>query len=151
MTGVQFSAEVLPTRYVVVTRKPAPPVAKTEELVDVKVGAPQGLAAGSLDGISVLQIDEVANVLAALKSGRVQAGILGMEHAIPARVEDADLQLGTYVGGKRSLALAVRADAPQLRDALNEYIANLRRTPTWNRLMLKYFGDGAIEILKAAR
>jgi hypothetical protein len=29
--------------------------------------------------------------------------------------------------------------------------ANLRRTPTWNRLVLKYFGEQAPDILKRAR
>jgi polar amino acid transport system substrate-binding protein len=151
---VQFSAEILPSRYVILTRKPALPVLKTEELQDAKVGCPRGLAAASLGGIPASQFEDLgtpADVVAALKSGKLKAGIVGMEYAIPARAEDGALQLGTYVGGKLSLALAVRKDAPQLRDALNEYIANLRRTPTWNRLVLKYFGDGAIDILKAAR
>jgi len=35
--------------------------------------------------------------------------------------------------------------------ALNEYIANLRRTPTWSRLVVRYFGADAIEVLKKAR
>jgi hypothetical protein len=32
--------------------------------------------------------------------------------------------------------------------ALDEYIANARRTPTWNRLAVKYFGPAAPEILR---
>jgi len=34
---------------------------------------------------------------------------------------------------------------------LNDYISNLRKTPTWNRLVVKYFGDRAIEVLRRAR
>ena len=42
----------------------------------------------------------------------------------------------------------VRKPAARLRAALDEYIANARRTPTWNRLAVKYFGPAAPEILR---
>jgi hypothetical protein len=45
----------------------------------------------------------------------------------------------------------VRRDEPQLRDSLNEYVENTRKTPTWSRLVVKYFGSAAPEILKKAR
>ena len=45
------------------------------------------------------------------------------------------------------LRLAQRDDSAA-RAALDEYIANLRRTPSWNRLVVKYFGDVALEILR---
>jgi hypothetical protein len=35
--------------------------------------------------------------------------------------------------------------------ALNDYIRNIRQTPTWNRLVVKYFGGGAVDILRLAR
>jgi hypothetical protein len=35
--------------------------------------------------------------------------------------------------------------------ALDEYIENLRRTPTWSRLVVKYFGERAPDVLKKAR
>jgi hypothetical protein len=34
---------------------------------------------------------------------------------------------------------------------LNDYITNLRRSPTWNRLVVKYFGASALDVLKKAR
>jgi hypothetical protein len=30
-------------------------------------------------------------------------------------------------------------------------VSNLRKTPTWSRLVVKYFGDAAPEILRKAR
>jgi len=32
--------------------------------------------------------------------------------------------------------------------ALDDYLANLRRTPTWSRLVVQYFGESALEILQ---
>jgi ABC-type amino acid transport substrate-binding protein len=47
--------------------------------------------------------------------------------------------------------LGVRRDDPVLLRALNEYVGNLRRSGAWQRLVVKYFGDDVIEILKSAR
>jgi hypothetical protein len=65
---------------------------------------------------------------------------------------------GTKSGPCRSAAAprrppgwGVRKQDAQLRQALNEYLANVRRTATWNRLVVKHFGAAAIEILKKAR
>ena len=43
------------------------------------------------------------------------------------------------------------ASPSELLAALNDYVSNVRRTPTWNRLVVKYFGEAAPEVLKAAR
>ncbi len=154
---VEFTTEILPSRYVVITRKPASPVRKIEELRTEKIGAVRGAAATdvlSSNGLASALVEDSlppAAVFSALKAGRVSAGIIGVEYAMPARLTDPDLQLGMYVGPKLSLAFAIRKADPQLRTALNEYIANLRRTASWNRLVLKYFGDSALDILKASR
>jgi ABC-type amino acid transport substrate-binding protein len=55
------------------------------------------------------------------------------------------------LGPAGELAFAVRKDTPGLRAALDEYLANLRRTPTWNRLAVEYFGESAVEILRRTR
>jgi membrane-bound lytic murein transglycosylase F len=154
---VAFSAEVLPTRYVVVTGKRAHPVEKLEDLREDRIGLTRGttwpeavLNAGLPHG----QLDDSfapGGLLTALKTGKISACILGVEYAIPAKAQDPELQLGMYLGTKLSVAFALRKDEPQLLAALDEYVANLRRTATWNRLVLKYFGDSTIEILKASR
>jgi membrane-bound lytic murein transglycosylase F len=150
---LEFSAEVLPSRSVIVTRKPAVPVRTLDQLRSEKVGTVSGSAERvATAGLAVVE-DSLGPVglLSALKAGRLSAGVLGIERAIPARASDPDLQLGIYVGPKISIAFALRKDDPQLRLALNEYITNVRRSATWNRLVLKYFGDSASEILKATR
>jgi ABC-type amino acid transport substrate-binding protein len=74
-----------------------------------------------------------------------------VESAIALQKEDPEIQLGMFLGPPASLAYAVRRDEPELLKALNEYIDNLRRTQTWNRLVVKYFGAAAPEILRKAR
>lgn len=156
--GIELSAEVLPTRHVVVTRKPTRTVLTLDELRAVpKVGTAKGTAladAVSAAGVPDTQVDDSFapdGLLAALKAGKVAACIVGLEEALPAQRHDPDLLVGMHVGGKVSLAFGTRKEDTQLRGALNEYIRNLRRSPAWNRLVLSYFGDAAADMLKAAR
>jgi hypothetical protein len=45
----------------------------------------------------------------------------------------------------------VRTQDAELLLKLNEYVENLRHTTSWNRLVVKYFGETALEILRQAR
>lgn len=49
------------------------------------------------------------------------------------------------------LGFLVTTPSRALLKALDEYIENLRRTPTWSRLVVKYFGEMAPEVLRKAR
>lgn len=154
---VAFTHEVFPTRNVVLTRKPHAPVRTLEALRAEKVGTIRGtsmveaLAAAKVpaanvdDGIPAGGFDE------ALRSGRISAAVWGVESAIAAQRDDPQLELGMFLGPPRSLAYAVRKDQPKLLGALNDYVDNLRKTQTWGRLVVKYFGESAPEILKKAR
>jgi ABC-type amino acid transport substrate-binding protein len=128
-----------------------------EELEGDEVGVVHGnglQAALTGAGVPAAQIDDSFSpraLLPALREGKVSACVMGVEQALLARRSDPEVELGVYLGPKHSIALAVRDDAPLLRGALDEYIRNLRRTTTWSRLVLRYFGDSAIEILAAAR
>ena len=88
---------------------------------------------------------------AALKSGKVTAVVLGIENGISARRADPDIQIGMFVGPPSSLAYGVRKSDTALLAALDEYIEGVRKTPTWSRLVVKYFGDDALEILRRVR
>jgi ABC-type amino acid transport substrate-binding protein len=87
----------------------------------------------------------------ALREGKATAVVLGVESAIAAQGRDPALQLGMFLGPPRSLAYAVRKADIELLKALNDYVDNVRRTPTWSRLVVKYFGEAAPDILKKAR
>jgi membrane-bound lytic murein transglycosylase F len=154
---VLFTSEVFPTRYVVVTRKPTPPVTTLEELRQSQVGTIQGTSLAEVvsgAGIPASRIDDgitSGGLPAALESGRVSAVVLGIEDALVLQRDDPAFEVGLALGPAGSLAFGVGKDAPKLRAALDEYLANLRRTPTWNRLVVKYFGESAAEILRGAR
>ena len=49
------------------------------------------------------------------------------------------------------LAYGFRKDDTALGAALNDYLQNVRRTPRWSRLVVKYFGEDTLEVLNRAR
>ena len=157
MDGVDFTEELLPSRYVVVTRRPTRNVLTVDELRAEKVGTVRGTAladAVSGAGVPADHVDDSfapASLLEGLRAGKVSACVLGVERALPARQRDPELQVGMYIGSKVSLGFAMRKEDAVLRDALDDYIRNVRRTSSWNRLVLSYFGDTASDILKASR
>ena len=154
---IDFTLEVFPTRSVVITRKPHRVVKGVEELRTEKVGTIKGtfmveaLAAAGVPARSVDDSILTGNLPDALRSGRITAAVDGLEAALVAKASDPDLQLGLFLGPPDSLAYGVRKGDAALLGALNEYIANVRRTPTWSRLVIKYFGEAAPEILRKAR
>jgi ABC-type amino acid transport substrate-binding protein len=88
---------------------------------------------------------------AALRSGRIQATVSGIEDALLYRLADPEIQIGGFVGPPASLAFGVRKDSPRLKAALDEHVASLRRTPTWHWLIVRYFGEAAPILLKGAQ
>ena len=152
-----FTSEVFPTRNVVLTRKPARPVNTLEELRAERVGIIKGTSMAEAVMAAAVPRDHIVDTIttgklpAALQTGVATAVVLGVENAITAQRDDPAMQLGLFLGPPRSLAYAVRKEDGALLAALNEYVENLRRTPTWSRLVVKYFGDAAPEILRKAR
>jgi ABC-type amino acid transport substrate-binding protein len=154
---VSFTAEVFPTRNVVLTRQPTRAIHTLAELRALKVGTIRGTSMAEAVAAAAVPRDQVVDTITtgrlpeALKTGAVSAVVLGVENAITAQRDDPAMQLGVFLGPPRSLAYAVRKGDAALLAALNEYIENVRRTPTWSRLVVKYFGESAPEILKKAR
>jgi ABC-type amino acid transport substrate-binding protein len=154
---IAFTAETFPTRSVVITRKPTRLVQTLDELKAEKIGTLKGtfmyddlLAAGIAAG----RIDDTVptgGIPEALQAGTITAGVDGIEAALIAKNKDPELQIGMFLGEPASLAYGVRQEDAQLLKVLDEYVANVRRTPTWSRLAVKYFGASAPEILKKAR
>jgi ABC-type amino acid transport substrate-binding protein len=154
---ISFTVETFPTRSVVVTRAPAPAVATLEQLAAARIGTLRAsfmyddlLAAG----IPPRKIDDTiraGGIAEALREGRITAGVDGIEAALVDRTRDPDLRIDMFLGRPASLAWGVRREDVKLREALDEYIGNVRRTATWNRLVVKHFGAAALEILKKAR
>ena len=154
---IDFTLEVFPTRNVVLTRKPHRVVATVPELRQERVGTVKGtsmaeaVASAQVPAANVDDSIATGTLPAALRSGKVTAIVLGVENAITDRREDPELQLGVFLGPPGSLAWGVRKTDTRLRQALDEYITDVRRTPTWGRLVVRYFGAEAPEVLKRAR
>jgi ABC-type amino acid transport substrate-binding protein len=155
--AIDFTSEVFPYRLVVLTRKPHRVVGTLEELREEKIGTSKGSVMNEVLeklGVPAASRDETiptGGYVEALKAGRVTAAVWGVESAIASQREDPALQLGVFVGEPGSLAYGVRKGDAALLGALNEFIGNLRRSPTWSRLVVKYFGEAAPEILRKAR
>jgi ABC-type amino acid transport substrate-binding protein len=45
----------------------------------------------------------------------------------------------------------VRREDAQLLAALNDQLGDLRRSGAWSRLVVRYFGANALDLLKGAR
>jgi polar amino acid transport system substrate-binding protein len=153
---IAFTSETFPTRDVVITRKPHRVVQTIEELRTEQVGVATGTSyveAAKAAGVppANLKIIEQSALDGLMRSGAVTATIEGVEFALAPQQEDPNVQLGMFLGPPQSIAFGVRKEDAQLLAALNAYIGNLRRTPTWNRLVVKYFGAHAVDVLRRAR
>jgi ABC-type amino acid transport substrate-binding protein len=154
---VNFTVEVFPTRNVVVTRRPTPPVRSIEQLRGLRVGTVRGTSlaeAVSQAGVPASNVDDAVpsgRLAEAVTKGAVQAAVLGVEDAIAEQRSDPELELGIFLGPPRSLAYAVAKSDTALLAALDAYIDNVKKTATYSRLVVKYFGEKAPEALKKAR
>jgi ABC-type amino acid transport substrate-binding protein len=154
---VDFTVEVFPAHNVVITRRPHPRIETLEELRRARVGtmkASSWAEAIAAAGVPKENVDDsylVADeVLAALRAGKVAAIVMGTGWAFVETKKDPQLEIGLILS-RASRAWAVRKDSPQLLKALDDYITNVRRTSTWSRLVVKYHGEAALELLRKAR
>src|SRR6185503_17065589 len=99
---VAFTAEVFPTRNVVLTRRPARIVTTLAELRAEKVGTIRGtsmaeaVAAAGVPHENVVDTITTGRLPEALKSRTVSAVVLGVENAITAQRDDPAMQLGLF-------------------------------------------------------
>ena len=154
--SIAFTDEVFPNRFVIVTIKPHRVIQTMEELRQERVGATRGAATAEAvlaAGLPPASLDDgiaIGDYAAALHSGRVTAAVWSVERALPAQREDPTIQLGMYVGKPGSLAFGLRKEDTELRAALNDHVARVRKSGAWSRMVIKYFGENALKILQQA-
>jgi len=154
---VDFTAEVMPTHNVAVTMRPRAAVASLEELRTLRVGVVQGTkpAEAAIEaGIapaSVQGFEKVAQLLEALKVGKVAAAVLPISELALAGKHFVGLEAGTTIGPPGTIAWAVRKEDGALRAALSDYLVNTHKAGSWNRLVLKYFGKETLRVLGRAK
>jgi len=155
---VDFSADVLPIRHVAVTLPPQPSLTTVEALRRVRVGTIRGSSWAeqvARAGVPKEKIDAsfetVVDLVQALRTQRVDATVLSVVWAMSERSRHPDLQLGVLLGEPTSISFAIAKESPQLRAALDTYLRNIYAASLWDRLVVKYFGDAGLDLLKKSR
>jgi ABC-type amino acid transport substrate-binding protein len=150
---IDFTAEVLPVRHLVVTRKPAPPVQTVEEFRTKKAGTIRDTTWARetrATGIPESQIEYFADtepMLEALEAGRVDEVVMTLSDFALASARHPDLEVGLFVGEAQRAAWGVPKADEKLKAELDAYLENLRSGASWSRLVVKYFGDKTLTVL----
>jgi ABC-type amino acid transport substrate-binding protein len=153
---VAFTAEVMPSRHLVVTRKPRHRVRDEDALRRERVGTVAGTTwaeAARRAGVPAGRLETFESsgqALTALREDRVGAIIVSLADFILYARGDGQLEAGLLLGPPGSAAWAVRPADAALRDALSTYLGNLRRSGSWSRMVIQYFGDDALQLLGRA-
>lgn len=149
---IDYTVEVIPARHLALSRKPT--VLKTvDDLLAAKVGVVKGTSwatTAAEAGVPVSKTEFFPDrdvLLAALKDGRITATVMTVSDFTLAARRDPDLVAGPFVGPAGSAGWGIRKSDAQLKAALNEYLDNFRKGPSWSRLVVKYFGEQALAVL----
>jgi ABC-type amino acid transport substrate-binding protein len=154
---VDFTTEVMPTHNVAVTLQPRPRIDRLDELRTVKVAVIRGAspaedaAKAGIPPRSLIAFDRVEDLVRALQAKEVDTAVLPISEMALASRRVSGLEAGVTVGSPGTIAWAVRKEDTALREALDEYLRNVRRGPTWSRLVVKYFGDQTLAVLGRSR
>ena len=106
---IDFTAELLPARHVVVTRKPQRPVATEADLRTRSVAVvpettwAEAVTRAGVASSQVVGVADVPQALAALKAGRATAAVVDILDFLQNHRKDPDLELGATLG-ERSAA-----------------------------------------------
>lgn len=150
---VDFTVELLPARSIVVTKRPHPPIKALAELRAARLAIVPGTTwAEALEkaGVPVARAQRVADISEAIetiRTGHAEATVSGVVDFFLQRRRHRELEAGLLLGEPLSSAWAVAKTSPGLRQALDAYLGELRRSPNWSRLLVTYFGDDAPAIL----
>jgi polar amino acid transport system substrate-binding protein len=154
---VAFTAEVMPTHNVAVTVPPQDPIKDLDGLRAAHIGVIRGTkpaeaaAEAGVKPKDLVAFDKLEDLLRALKGGEVGAAVLPVSELALAGKRVAGLEAGITVGAPGTVAWAVRKEDVTLRSAFDEFLANTRKSPSWSRLVVEYFGDQALAVLGRSR
>ena len=153
---IDFTDELLPAKNVVVTRKPQKAVRTLDQLRVERVAVSPGTtwseaaASAGVPATHIVSVESAAEAFATLREGKASAAVLDIVDFLFERRVDTALELGMTLGEPLSSAWGVRKTDPSLRQALNSYLLDLRKSPAWGRLVVKYFGEDALVALGRA-
>lgn len=154
---IDFTVETMPTRRLAVTLKPHRVLKAVEEFREEKIGILKGtttwMSAAVEAGVPASRIQtfpDLEALFAAVRSGQVTATVMSISDLGLAKRKHPDLQAGVVLGAPGSAGWGVRKTDAALLSALNQYIDSVRKTPTWSRLIVKYFGEETLLVLGKA-
>src|SRR4051812_8261667 len=155
---IDFSSEILPSRHLVVTRKPQPVIGTVEQLRAAKavavVGGSSWEDAALAAGVTAAQLQkytDVHGIVAALTAGKAEAAVMSLLDFTLEMHRDPALQAGVFVGPVSTSAYGLRKEDTALKAAPDEDLVLPHRPTRWNRLIVKYFGEDALVVLGRAR
>lgn len=154
---VDFTIEVLPARHLVLNYKPNKPIKSVDEFLAQKVGLLKGSswAQAAYDAGMPRDKAEIVegtdNLLSALRDGKIEATVMSISDFTLAAKRYPGLQAGVFIGTAGSAGWAIKKGDAQLKAALDRYLDNLRKGPSWSRLVVKYFGEQALSVLGRAK
>jgi membrane-bound lytic murein transglycosylase F len=152
---VDFTTDVFPARHLVVTWSPQPAIRTLDELRRVRVGVTKGsswASSAKAVGVPAENLDDsygtAEEVFRALRSHKIAAAVMSVAWALLEKRQDPKIELGLFLDVKVGQAWAVRKEDGSLLRALDEHIINMKRSGSWSRLIVKYYGEYAVEFLK---
>ena len=92
-----------------------------------------------------------ADMLATVNSANIACGFHAGDPLVMRRTLSLARKAGVSVGETGRAAWGLRKADVELRKALDAYLDNLRSGPSWNRLIVVYFGEKALSALGRAR
>ena len=136
-----------------VTYKPKAAVATLEQFRSEKIGVVKATswAQAAYDaGVAPAKAESFATtdeMLEALKAKRIEATVMSLSDVTLAMRRYPGLQTGVTLGEPASAGWGLRKEDKELKAALDEYLVNVRKSATWSRLIVKYFGEQALKAL----
>jgi membrane-bound lytic murein transglycosylase F len=150
---IAFSAEILPVRHLVVTSKPHAAVSSVTAFKASKAGTIKGTtwaketASAGVPESQIEYFPDTDPMLDALAAGRIETAVMTLSDYTLATKRRPGLEAGVPVGTPMSAAWGLRTQDVKLKAALDAYVDNLRSGPSWNRLVVLYFGERALSAL----
>jgi lysine/arginine/ornithine transport system substrate-binding protein len=154
---VAFTQEVFPVRFFTGSHVNTPPILTIWQLREREVGVVAGsswIAAAQKAGVPAYRtkvFDNQPLMWEALDAGRIGAVVMPVADLALAIKRRPQVREGIPLGDKMSGCWAVRKASPMLRGKLDEFLATARTGNVWSRLVMKYYGDRAVNILKNAK
>jgi ABC-type amino acid transport substrate-binding protein len=152
---IDFTVPYFPTRLVLLTYRPHAVIASLDDLKGDRIGTVKGTSME--ETLRNAQLPTTIDASFApgtlpesLRSGKVPVIALGIEQAIP-ELKDQNVQLGMFVGPASGLAWGVRKGSLELRRELDAFLNAFLAAGQWNKLVVRYFGASAPQLLKKAR